>query len=124
GLEDERGVRRRIARRELRELPEIAGVRNDGGELFESIELVHEVDNETGRIPIRTRARGTVPAEPTRSVTCGTEASGVPDKPRGFAQAIGAAAQLRHHRVKQSYTHPCPSTSSSSAAPATSRGAS
>ena len=40
GLEDERGVRSGIARRELLERGEVARIRDDNGELLELIELV------------------------------------------------------------------------------------
>jgi hypothetical protein len=40
-LQDERGVGGRVARGELGELPEVAGVGDDGGVLLELVELVH-----------------------------------------------------------------------------------
>ena len=40
-LQNQRRIGRRILRLKLRELFEIAGIGNDGGELFESVELVH-----------------------------------------------------------------------------------
>jgi hypothetical protein len=57
GLEDQRGVGGGVPWRELGELPEVAGVGHDGGELLELFELVHGGQGRAVRQSVRRSER-------------------------------------------------------------------
>ncbi|MPM34244.1 hypothetical protein SDC9_80826 [bioreactor metagenome] len=59
GLQDQRGIGRRVLRLESAELVKVSGVSDNGGELFESFELIHAVN------PARHGLRSSTVGHPT-----------------------------------------------------------